>query len=186
MAADQPRCTLVTGPANSGKSRWAESLAMQSGQAVCYVATGPQLPDDPSWQVRLRRHRERRPSCWQTLEVGLALADTIRAAKPGDVQLIDSLGTWVAAGLDHTPDAWGAHTAALLNAISTANARLILVGEETGWGVSPPTQVGGLFRDRLGALLQQVMGVSDAAWLVLHGRAIDLMTHSIGVPDSPA
>ena len=50
--------------------------------------------------------------------------------------------------------------------------------EETGWGVVPPTRVGGLFRDRLGALAQQLDRVADAAWLVLQGRALDL--HALG------
>ena len=54
----------------------------------------------------------------------------------------------------------------------------MLVIEETGWGVVPPTRIGGLFRDRLGALAQQLDRAADAAWLVLQGRALDL--HRLG------
>ena len=43
---------LITGPARSGKSRWAELRAGRSGRQVHYLATGPQLPDDPAWQAQ--------------------------------------------------------------------------------------------------------------------------------------
>ena len=50
--------------------------------------------------------------------------------------------------------------------------------EETGWGVVPPTRIGGLFRDRLGSLAQALDRVADGAWLVLQGRALD--RHALG------
>jgi len=37
---------LVTGPARSGKSEWAETLAMQAGKSVIYVATAQVDPAD--------------------------------------------------------------------------------------------------------------------------------------------
>jgi adenosylcobinamide kinase/adenosylcobinamide-phosphate guanylyltransferase len=61
---------------------------------------------------------------------------------------------------------------------------VVLVVEETGWGVVPPTAIGGLFRDRLGALHQQLMRHAGAAWLVLGGRALDLMQFSHQVPEA--
>ena len=36
--------TMVSGPAGSGKSRWAELLAERSGLTVVYLATGPSGP----------------------------------------------------------------------------------------------------------------------------------------------
>ena len=54
--------------------------------------------------------------------------------------------------------------------------------EETGWGVVPPTQIGGLFRDRLGQLAQQLDQIADVSWLVLQGRAVDLRAISHPVP----
>ena len=61
---------------------------------------------------------------------------------------------------------------------------MILVSEETGWGVVPSTAVGGRFRQRLGELMQQLMPACDSAWLVLHGRAIDLLACSAVVPSA--
>jgi adenosylcobinamide kinase / adenosylcobinamide-phosphate guanylyltransferase len=42
----------------------------------------------------------------------------------------------------------------------------------------PPTAIGGLFRDRLGALAQRLEGQASRSWLVVQGRAIDL--HQVG------
>lgn len=178
------RCTLVTGPASSGKSLWAETLALRSRLPVVYLATGPQRPDDAAWQERLRRHRQRRPSHWRCQEVGLDLVAALARAEAGTLVLVDSLGTWVAAGLDLDESAWFAQCSALSDVVRRAAAELVLVGEETAWGVVPPTAVGGRFRQRLGSLLQQLMPACDAAWLVLHGRALNLLGLSEPVPDA--
>ncbi|MEB3275400.1 MAG: bifunctional adenosylcobinamide kinase/adenosylcobinamide-phosphate guanylyltransferase [Cyanobacteriota bacterium] len=182
MAVEPSRCTLVTGPASSGKSQWAEVLAQRSGHRVRYLATGPQLPHDSAWQKRLQRHRQRRPACWTSHEVGFALSEAISACQQDELALVDSLGTWVAAGLQLEGLAWETACSELIGALHQATAPVILVGEEAGWGVVPATRSGGLFRERLGSLLQQTMACCDAAWLVLHGRAIDLLAISVAVP----
>ncbi len=182
---EPPWLTLVSGPASSGKSRWAEHLAQVSGRTVIYLATGPLLPEDPSWQERLERHRQRRPAGWECREVGGALASALETLRADHLALVDSLGTWVAAHLESEEEDWQHTRGALFAAIEHCPASLVLVAEETGWGVVPPTAGGGLFRDRLGSLQQRLMGVSDSAWLVLQGRAIDLMAISQAVPIAP-
>ncbi len=177
-----PRLTLVSGPSRGGKSRWAEHLAIRSGLAVIYLATGPLLPDDVSWQERLRRHRERRPPHWQCREVGGDLAEGIGPLEAGQLGLVDSLGTWVAAHLDREPEEWQRRSQSLIDAIAHCQGPLVVVCEETGWGVVPPTAAGSRFRDRLGAMQERLQLRSDAAWLVLQGRAIDLRAVSHPVP----
>ncbi|MEB3173235.1 MAG: bifunctional adenosylcobinamide kinase/adenosylcobinamide-phosphate guanylyltransferase [Cyanobacteriota bacterium] len=182
VVADQPRCTLVTGAASSGKSRWAEVLAQRSGLQVCYFATGPDLPGDSDWNARLQRHRQRRPPYWITREVGGELATALQGCRVGQLALVDSLGTWVAEGLELDSGHWAQRVDVLLAAIGLCPVPLILVGEECGWGVSPPTPIGGLFRQRLGELQQQLMPLCQASWLVVHGRAIDLGSLGVLVP----
>ena len=179
---DTHRCTLVTGPASSGKSLFAEHLAMASGRPVTYLATGPQRPDDHDWQLRLQRHRQRRPEIWRCLEVEQELPAALLSCSADHLVLVDSLGTWVAAALDLDSDRWTIQSRGLLDSIGRTQAALILVAEEASWGVVPSTAIGGLFRQRLGQLLQELMPCCDAAWLVLHGRAIDLLAISQPVP----
>ena len=185
MVAEPPRLTLVSGPARSGKSRWAEHLALTSARAVVYLATGPLLPDDPSWQERLERHRRLRPPHWRSLEVGGDLAPVLKELHPEQLALVDSLGTWVAAHLEREDEVWQQTCEDLCRGIERCRASLVLVCEETGWGVVPPTAVGVLFRDRLGVLQQRLLRQSDATWLVVQGRAIDLMAISVPVPAGP-
>lgn len=176
------RLTLVSGPAASGKSRWAEHLAQTSGQPVVVLATGPDLPDDPSWQQRLQRHRERRPPSWRTLEVGGALSAALDSLGSDDLALVDSLGTWVAAHLDLEEEAWRQHCAELSEAITASSAPLLMVCEEVGWGLVPPSAAGGRFRNRLPPLQRSLAELAEASWLVLQGRALDLHTLGHRVP----
>ena len=172
----------MSGPAASGKSRWAEHLAHSSGQPVVVLATGPDLPDDSSWQQRLERHRQRRPSSWRTLEVGGALSPGLLSLNPDELGLVDSLGTWVAAHLDRDGAAWQEQVDTLLHTIQHVRSPLVLVSEEVGWGVVPMTKAGGRFRDRLGGLQQNMSTLCDGAWLVLQGRAINLAHLGLPVP----
>jgi adenosylcobinamide kinase/adenosylcobinamide-phosphate guanylyltransferase len=176
---------MVSGPASSGKSRWAEHLAMISGRPIIYLATGPLLPDDNAWQERLERHRRRRPASWSQQEVAGDLAQALRELAADQVALVDSLGTWVACLLELEGLLWQRQLEDLLAAIESCPASLVVVCEETGWGVVPSTASGGRFRDRLGMLQQQLMARSDRAWLVLQGRAIDLLPSSLPVPLTP-
>ena len=180
-----PRFTLISGPAGSGKSRWAEHLAARSGLDVIYIATGPILEDDTSWQERLQRHRDRRPPDWDLWEVGGDLSPALARLIPGQLALIDSLGTWVAAHLDVDQAEWSGCSEVLLEQVRIGEAHLLMVGEECGWGVVPPTAVGGRFRERLAALQQRLAAEADASWLVIHGRALDLRSLSLPVPGVP-
>jgi len=180
-----PRFTLISGPAGSGKSRWAEHLAASSGLDVIYVATGPILEDDFSWQERLRRHRDRRPTEWHLWEVGGDLSPALARLVSGQLALIDSLGTWVAAHLEADQAEWSCSCQVLLEEVRIGEGHLLMVGEECGWGVVPPTAVGGRFRERLADLQQRLAAEADASWLVIHGRALDLMSLSLPVPGGP-
>ena len=177
--------TMVSGPAGSGKSRWAELLAERSGLTVVYLATGPQRPDDGDWQLRLERHRRRRPSSWHCLEVAAELGPALGQLQPGQLALVDSLGTWVAALLETDDQEWRQRCADLVGALELSASPVILVCEETAWGVVPPTALGLRFRQRLADLQRHLAADCDQAWLVLQGRALDLHAHSLPVPPDP-
>ena len=171
------RLILVSGPARSGKSRWAEHL-LHNHPTVTYIATAAARPKDPDWQQRLEAHRKRRPEHWTVAESGGELVAVIESLAPGHAVLIDALGGFVAHHLELDRPAWDLLCKRLITAITSSHCTLVLVIEETGWGVVPPTRIGGLFRDRLGTLAQQLDRVADTAWLVLQGRALDL--HAMG------
>ncbi|TVP71526.1 MAG: bifunctional adenosylcobinamide kinase/adenosylcobinamide-phosphate guanylyltransferase, partial [Leptolyngbya sp. LCM1.Bin17] len=171
----------VTGPARSGKSEWAEALAAQSGRSVIYVATSKLDPTDQEWQQRIQQHRDRRPEHWQLWEVPVALPEAILAATAQDCLLIDSLGTWLANALDQDDETWQGTVESLLASLQRTPSQVILVAEETGWGLVPAYPVGRLFRDRLGALTRQVGAIAGAVYLVVAGYALDVRQLGQGV-----
>ncbi|MGI0490254.1 bifunctional adenosylcobinamide kinase/adenosylcobinamide-phosphate guanylyltransferase [Alkalinema pantanalense CENA528] len=165
---------LVTGPARSGKSEWAEQLAQQSGKSVVYLATAQIDPTDQEWQARITQHQQRRPRHWPTWAEPIALADRLGQLQPQHCCLIDSLGTWLANLLEQDESTWKATVAELLQVLRTQSADLIFVSEETGWGVVPAYPLGRLFRDRLGSLTRQIATIADVTYLVTGGHVLNL------------
>ncbi len=166
---------LVTGPARSGKSEWAETLAVRSQKSVIYIATARVNPADGEWQARIEKHKNRRPSNWTTEEVPVELSEAIATHSHSDsCILLDSLGTWVANLLETDEEEWQKQQQVLLESLSQARGDVILVGEETGWGVVPAFPVGRLFRDRLGSLVRLVGAIANPVYLVAGGHVLNL------------
>jgi adenosylcobinamide kinase / adenosylcobinamide-phosphate guanylyltransferase len=171
---NQQQLILVTGAARSGKSEWAERLALESGKVVKYVATATIDPNDREWQARISLHQQRRPVTWTTISAVDDLASKICVAQANECLLVDSLGTWVANLLDRSDVKWENLTQELLKVLPTSLATIILVAEETGWGVVPAYPSGRLFRDRLGMLSRQIGSISSTVYLVTGGHVLNL------------
>jgi len=188
--------TFVTGPVRSGKSRFAERLALAAGGEVVYVATARPDPGDAEWSARIAHHAARRPASWRTVETaagGPPLVAVAREAGRGTTLLVDSFGTWLAHEMTRQLEAageGGAVDATLLEAeaiaaadeLLTSAANAIVVGEEVGWGLVPAYPSGRIFRDVLGRVQQRLAARSAHAFLVVAGFALDLRAHgrSIG------
>jgi adenosylcobinamide kinase/adenosylcobinamide-phosphate guanylyltransferase len=171
---------LVTGPARSGKSEWAERLAVQSGKAVTYIATAQIDPNDVEWQARIAKHQQRRPPEWQTIAAPTDLLTPLQTATSVDCLLIDSLGTWLANLLEQEETAWEETVQALLTQLTQTQGQVILVAEETGWGVVPAYPIGRTFRDRLGSLTRRLGQIADPVYLVTGGYVLNLS--QLGTP----
>ncbi|MBR8838290.1 MAG: bifunctional adenosylcobinamide kinase/adenosylcobinamide-phosphate guanylyltransferase [Stigonema ocellatum SAG 48.90 = DSM 106950] len=165
---------LVTGPARSGKSEWAETLAMHSQKAVVYVATATIDKSDKEWAERIQQHQQRRPQEWVTLEVPEELSATLAEAKPNVCLLVDSLGTWVANLLEQDEVIWHCAVQEFLETVQLVAADMIFVAEETGWGVVPAYPIGRKFRDRLGSLVRHLGAISQDVYLVTGGHVLNL------------
>lgn len=180
--------TLVTGPVRSGKSAFALRLARESPHTPVYVATYAAARDDAEMAERIARHRAER-GAMRTIETsedsGPTLIEALASARYGEVLIIDSLGTWLAGHLlaleePALADPIAAarelerRAAGLLPALEALAADAVVVSEETGWGVVPPTALGRLFRDQLGRTSAAVAGRAGTAYLVVAGFAVDL------------
>ena len=188
LRAPAAMIVLVTGPVRSGKSSFALELAREGGRTPVYVATYAAERTDPEMADRIARHRAARGEM-RTIETnertGPALVDALAAARPDEVLVVDSLGTWLAAHVLALEDLAATDPAAaaqelerragtLLPALAGLTADAVVVGEEAGWGVVPPAVLGRLFRDQLGRTAAAVAGVADRTFLVVAGYAVDL------------
>jgi adenosylcobinamide kinase / adenosylcobinamide-phosphate guanylyltransferase len=169
---------LITGPARSGKSEWAEQLAQQcateKGRQVLYIATAQANLEDLEWQARIDQHRQRRPSHWQWQEVPIDLAQAIAQSDRTHCLLIDSLGTWLTNLIEQDEETWQKSQCLLIDALVQTSADVILVAEETGWGIVPAYALGRIFRDRLGNLSRAVGAIATDVYLVTSGYALNL------------
>jgi uroporphyrin-III C-methyltransferase len=178
-SARTSRRVLVLGGSRSGKSRHAERRAGASA-SVTYVATATGDKDDPEWVARIRRHQQRRPATWGTVETGDVAK--VLASGMAETLLIDSITTWLARVMDDfgcwaepaAPDSeqqLGEALDELVRAWTVTACSAIAVSDEVGSGVVPPTAAGRRFRDLLGELNQRLAAVSDEVWLVTAGIA---------------
>jgi adenosylcobinamide kinase/adenosylcobinamide-phosphate guanylyltransferase len=162
---------LVLGGTRSGKSRLAErlvaELAAEEHAAVTYLATA--VVADEEMERRVSAHRARRPRGWSTVELRSSTElPGLLAHLAGEV-LLDSLGAWVASAPELEVDGQG-----LVDALRTRAGSTVIVSEEVGLAVHPPSAVGRAFVDALGALNQAVAAVADRVILVVAGRALEL------------
>jgi adenosylcobinamide kinase/adenosylcobinamide-phosphate guanylyltransferase len=180
--------TLITGPVRSGKSAFALELARAGGRTPVYVATYDGAADDAEMAERIGRHRAER-GAMRTIETsersGPTLVETLAAAQPGEILIVDSLGTWLSGHLLALEELAAGdpvaaarelerRTSALLPALDGLGVDAVVISEEAGWGVVPPTVLGRLFRDQLGRTSAAVAGRAGEAYLVVAGYAVDL------------
>ena len=160
---------LVLGGTRSGKSEVAESIAASLGSTVAYVATAAVDPSDADHTARVAAHRTRRPAHWSTIECE-APADLPRVLREIDSPvLVDSLGTWVTKHPEMNVE-----SSDLLAALTSRIAPAVIVSEEVGLAVHPPSEMGRRYVDALGMLNQQIAGVADRVLLVVAGRILEL------------
>ena len=170
---------LVTGPSKSGKSRWAEHL-ISHHDSITYIATGAKDITDKEWQEKIRLHKLRRPEHWNLIETSNDLSACVNKLTTNII--IDSLGGFVSSHLEKTHGEWQKVAKEFRRNLATYKFSVVIVIEQTGWSVVPPTQLGILFSDRLGELSQSLELISDESWLVLNNRAINLTNISKRIP----
>mgnify|MGYP006286276957 FL=1 len=163
--------TLVVGGAASGKSLFAENLCNHSGLNLAYVATAQAW--DEEMGAKISRHRDRRGPEWRTVEAPMDLCAPLRAARDGDILLIDCLTLWLTNRMLAEDDLDVAR-AELLDALATAAAPVVCVSNEVGQGIVPETSLGRRFREAQGRLNQDVAALAERVVLVTAGLPLAL------------
>lgn len=175
-----PRTIFITGGARSGKSRFAEQLALEFGAPLCYLATAQSL--DNEMEERIRRHQQRRGHDWQTTEEPLHLTQTLACCDGNySAVLVDCLTLWLTNLLMLYEDLGEQTEERIMDDVHRLAATLrgmttpvILVSNEVGMGIVPEHHLGRLFRDIAGQANQIIATAACEAWLVASGIPLKL------------
>jgi adenosylcobinamide kinase/adenosylcobinamide-phosphate guanylyltransferase len=167
------RHVLVLGGARSGKTVFAERLAMGAGIRPAYLATATAL--DAEMRERVESHRRQRQGRFATIEEPLDVAVAIEAAIGGhDVILVDCLTLWLTNLLGA-----GRDVAAAVEQLATAltvieSSRVILVSNEVGLGIVPDNPLARTFRDLAGATHQRLAEICTDVYFVAAGLPLTM------------
>ena len=187
-----PRLILILGGARSGKSAFAEQLALKSGRSVAFIATA--TAGDEEMRERIARHRAARSAAWHTIEEPLDLAGAVlQASKLADVLLLDCITLWLnnlfAQTANHYESEEEQYSASTLfdkaalqeieKLLSAAHSLapdkiLLIVTNEVGLGIVPAYPLGRHYRDTLGYLNQRLAQASDRVYMMVAGMGVDL------------
>ena len=147
--------TLVLGGARSGKSRFAQALALSLGPRPIYVATSS-VPGDEDFAARVARHLRDRGPEWTTVEEPKALG---ALELEGQVVLVDCATLWLSNFFSEhggeVEPALGAVTREL-DALLAKDNRTIIVSNELGLAPHAMTELGRRFVDAQGFLNQEL------------------------------
>jgi adenosylcobinamide kinase/adenosylcobinamide-phosphate guanylyltransferase len=180
----------VTGGARSGKSRFAEKLATESGLPVTFVATAVACAAEMA--ERIARHRQDRPPGWSVIEAWKEL-DAVFAGLPPGCAVVDCVTVMISnLILEDGTVAWDAAEVLppgaferienrvmgqidkLLSGIDGYRGLAVVVGNEVGLGLSPAYPLGRIFRDIAGRAGQRLAERAGEAWMLVSGLPLRL------------
>lgn len=179
---------LVTGGARSGKSSFAEKLAMHGSERGIYIATSHIYDEEMKERVGL--HQQMRLASgypWDTREEPFQLRELLlRLQDSGEdaVVLVDCLTLWLSNWLLHHEGEVDAsaqvmkHIDELVEAVSSYRGHLILVTNEVGDGIVPEYPLGRSFRDLAGRMNQRLAEVCEQVFLVTVGIPMELKSRA--------
>lgn len=161
------RIILVTGGQRSGKSVFAENLALRLSSTPVYVATAQVF--DEEFRHRVAIHQQRRGPQWTNIEEPLSLS---RVDVGGRTVLIDCVTLWATnMFFAHENDI---DTAARMmkeefDKFTSQNATFIFVSTETGLGGTSENPMQRRFNDLQGEINQYIASKADEAHLIISG-----------------
>lgn len=168
---DMEKFTFVLGGAASGKSAYAESLAVQSGRPRVYVATAQAF--DAEMKEKIRRHQEMRGTGWDTIEAPGDVGTALAGIDAKNVVLLDCATLWLGNFMLDGGDP-AAAPRAFCDQIARCAAPLIVVSNEVGQGIVPAEAESRAFREAQGRLNQAAAARADRVVAVMAGLPLAL------------
>ena len=184
---------LCSGGARSGKSEFAEQLALSLKGRKAYVATGQAVDDE--MKDRIKKHQLRRGKEWITFEIPLHLHENWEQIKNvSDVILIDCLTMFTSNHVFAHGDINTQEDANRIESIILEELRLLLeeinnsndktvifVTNEIGLGIVPENKLARYFRDITGRVNREVASAANKMYLTISGVTIELKSQEVHI-----
>jgi adenosylcobinamide kinase/adenosylcobinamide-phosphate guanylyltransferase len=166
------RIILITGGSRSGKSSYAEQLALSLSGTPVYLATARIW--DEEFRERVRRHQERRGPQWTNIEEEKYLS---RHDVSGRVVVVDCLTLWstnfffdLDSDVDRALDALKAE----FDRFTDQDATFLFVTNEIGMGGTSDNALQRRFTDLQGWMNQHVAARADEVILMVSGIPVKI------------
>ncbi len=179
---------LILGGARSGKSSYAESLAIlaaeSSNKTISYLATA--IAQDDEMKARIKRHQLDRPKDWKVIEEPLLLTEKLNQLNDNNqLIIIDCMTLWITNWLClnegdgvNNLSSWEQEKSTFISQLKKSKATILIVSNETGSGIIPLGTLNRQFVDHAGWLNQEIAQVSQQVTLVVAGLPLELKNTS--------
>ena len=166
------RIILITGGSRSGKSSYAEQMALALSPEPVYMATARIW--DEEFRERVRRHQARRGPQWTNIEEEKQLS---RHDLTGRVVLVDCLTLWatnfffdLGSDVDRALEAVKAE----FDRFTAQDATFLVVTNEIGMGGTSDNEIQRKFTDLQGWMNQYVASRADEVILMVSGIPVKI------------
>lgn len=164
---------LITGGERSGKSGYAQELALELTNTPIYVATARKWDED--FQNRIDRHQQERDERWTNIEKQKHLSEIDFSGK---VALIDCVTLWLTNFFVDTKNdvtlSLDEAKAEFLKIANQPDATLIIVTNEIGMGLHADTHVGRKFTELQSWMNQFLAKNADTVVLMVSGIPVKI------------
>jgi len=162
------KIVLIGGGVRSGKSSLALELAQGLGEKRAFIATATR--SDAEMDGRIDRHQQDRRGQYETIEEPLALGEALLQVK-ADVVVVDCVTHWLSNLLLQKLDREAILTRVqvVADALEQRRCHIVLVTNEIGMSVHPPTVLGRAFVEICGFAHQRLARASDEIYLAVLG-----------------
>lgn len=162
----------ITGGERSGKSKYAQDLAVQLSNTPYYLATSRVWDEDH--RLRIDRHIADRDSRWISIEEEKELSKVI---PNNSVVVIDCVTLWLTNFfVDSKNDIEKSLSLAKaeFDKLLKIDATLLIISNEIGMGVHATTEVGRKFTELQGWMNQYIAKYADKAVLMVSGIPVEI------------
>ncbi|MBW1298098.1 bifunctional adenosylcobinamide kinase/adenosylcobinamide-phosphate guanylyltransferase [Aquimarina litoralis] len=162
----------ITGGERSGKSSYAQNLALELSKEPIYIATSRIW--DENHQKRIDRHIADRDDSWTSIEEEKELSKVV---KKNTTVVIDCVTLWLTNFfMDTKSDVETSLNLAKkeFDKLITIDANIIIISNEIGMGVHATTKIGRKFTELQGWMNQHIAKYADQAILMVSGIPVKI------------